>query len=137
MYELASEPKAMRKHPIRLTVTRVSCCLLLALTSACASKPPSLTFLDDADALALDAAGQGALEHAPLELKWAREKLAEARSAADARDFDAARLLAEQSTINSELATAKTTAAKARDQARQARESNEALILELGDGGQQ
>ncbi len=107
--------------------------VLLAL-AACASTPPSLDFLDRADQLALDAAADGALEHAPLELKWAREKLTEARSAADSRDYTVARQLAQQSSVNSELAVAKTAAAKARDQARQARESNEALIIELGGG---
>ncbi|MFK7956056.1 MAG: DUF4398 domain-containing protein [Lysobacterales bacterium] len=107
---------------------------LLATLGACASTPPSLGFLDRADELALSAAGEGALEHAPLELKWAREKLTEARSAADGRDYTLARQLAQQSSVNSELAAAKTAAAKARDEARRARESNDALIIELGGG---
>ncbi len=107
---------------------------LLVLLSACASAPPNLDFLEKADDLALQAASEGALEHAPLELKWAREKLTEARSAADSRDYKRSEQLAAQSSVNSELAAAKTSAAKARDRARQARESNDALTIELGGG---
>ncbi len=109
----------------------------VSVLGGCASAPPDLGFLDQADEQALEAAAGGAVEHAPLELRYAREKLAEARTAADAREFDQARRLAQQSQVNSELASAKTVAAKAREAARQSRESNEALIRELGpaDGG--
>lgn len=125
----------MSAVPTLRSFMRLQLAVVVVLAGACASTPPSLDFLDAADQLALDAAGAGALEHAPLELKYAREKLGEARVAADSRDYPLARQLAAQSSVNSELAMAKTIAAKARDKARQARESNAALIQELGDGG--
>lgn len=106
--------------------------LLLAL-AACASSPPPDGFLDDADAAALRAAGMGALEYAPLELRYAREKLAEARSAMDDRDFERAGRLAAQSQVNSELAVAKTIAAQAREASRAKADENQRLRDELGD----
>ncbi|MEM9533286.1 MAG: DUF4398 domain-containing protein [Pseudomonadota bacterium] len=100
--------------------------------AGCAATPPPLDFLDEADQAALKAAEAGALEHAPLELKYAREKLAEARTAAADRDYPLARQLASQSQVNSELAASKTLAAQAREEARAMREANEALERELG-----
>lgn len=107
---------------------------LLAL-AACASSPPPDDFLNEADAAALQAASIGALEYAPLELRYAREKLAEARTAMTSRDYDLAQRLAAESQVNSELAVAKTAAAQAREASRVKAEENRRLRDELGDEG--
>lgn len=108
--------------------------LLLAL-AGCASAPKDTGFLDQASAAIAAAEAAGAVEHAPLEIRFAREKLAGARLAVADRDYDRARRLVRQSMINSELATVKSAAAKAREATRAARRANEELERELETGG--
>lgn len=108
--------------------------LWVLLAAACASPPPPAGFLDEADAAVLRAAGVGALEYAPLELRYAREKLAEARAALETRDHEQAQWLARESQVNSELAIAKTVAAQAREASRAKAEEIERLREDLGDG---
>lgn len=129
----SSGPMSLRFESFRQksAAALLGLCAVLA-GAGCASTPPSLDFLDEADQAALKAAEAGALEHAPLELKYAREKLAGARAAAADRDYTLARQLASQSQVNSELAASKTLAAQAREEARAMREANEALRQELG-----
>jgi len=77
---------------------------------------------------AIDAAVRaGAEEHSPVELRFAREKLSEARKGMEVRQYAKATYLIEQSEINSELAIEKSRTAVTREQlARMARE-NEVL----------
>ena len=105
--------------------------------AACASTPPDTRFLDAAVAAITTAEAAGAVEHAPLEIRFAREKLAGARLAVADRNFDRARRLARQSLVNSELSVAKSAAARARETTRAQRESNADLTRELDpDGGE-
>ena len=106
--------------------------VLAHFVGACASTPPPVDFLDDAQAAVQRAADAGALEYAPLELRYAREKLDAARAAVQERDYELAGWLAQESTVNSELAIAKTIAAQARDASRAKSEENARLREELG-----
>ena len=113
------------------------CVALMGLT-ACASVPLDTGALDRAAAAVEQANAAGAVEYAPLELRAAREKLAEARVAVQERDGEVANRMAAESLVSAELAAAKSDAAKARERTRSQRESNAQLREELqSDGGSQ
>jgi Domain of unknown function (DUF4398) len=98
--------------------------LLPLLLTACAAAKPAPDAFDAAER-AIDAAVRaGAEEHSPVELRFAREKLGEARQGVEYRQYDKAIVLIEQSEINSELAIEKTRTAMVRAQvAEQTRET--------------
>lgn len=88
------------KNPVVLLIA-------LLLTMACATPKPAPGAFDDAEQ-ALDAAVRaGAEEHSPVELRFAREKLAEAHKGMEQKQSDKSIYLIEQSEINSELAIEK------------------------------
>ena len=85
--------------------------MIVMLLSACAAPKPAPDAFNDAEQ-AMDAAIRaGAEEHSPVELRFAREKLAEARKGMEHKQYDKAIYLIEQSEINSELAIEKSRAA--------------------------
>jgi len=98
--------------------------ILMLLLAACAAPKPAPNAFNDAEE-AIEAAVQaGAEEHSPVELRFAREKLAEAHKGIEARQYDKSIYLIEQSEINSELAIEKSRAAIVRSKvAEQAREN--------------
>jgi hypothetical protein len=101
--------------------------LLPLLLNACATAKPAPDSFDAAER-AIDAAVRaGAEEHSPVELRFAREKLDEARKGMEYRQYDKAIVLIEQSEINSELAIEKTRTATVRAQV--AERSRENAIL--------
>jgi len=105
--------------------------LLLAVTTlllfACASQKPAPGAFDDAERAIETAVSAGAEEHAPVELRFAREKLDEARKGMEYRQYDKAIVLIEQSEINSELAIEKTRTAAVRAQVAEASRETEVL----------
>jgi hypothetical protein len=110
---------------------------LALLLGACASTPPPLVELDDASAQVARARSAGAAASAPVELRFAESKLAQAREANDDRDYRSAGLLAAQATVDAELAAAKTRAARARAATRERTDANARLRAELLDEGRQ
>lgn len=106
-------------------------CLALLALGACATTPPPVDLMSRADAALREAEQSGATQHAPLELKFARQKYAEARQAMNGEDYEQARLLAEQALVNAELAEAKADAADARAAAQEVRKGVETLRDEL------
>jgi hypothetical protein len=108
------------------------CGLCLAL-AACATAPPPLTELADAESALAAARNAGAAASAPVELRFAQDKLAGAREASDGRDYATAGTLARQAVVDAELAAAKARAAAARDAARAKAEDNERLRATLLD----
>lgn len=101
------------------------------LSAGCATTPPPVDLMSRADSAVQDAERGGAREHAPLELRFAREKLSAAQAAMGRKDHDEARRLAEQAIANARLAEAKADAADARAAAREVRKGVEALRSEL------
>ena len=101
--------------------------LLLVLVSACATPRPAPDAFDDAEEAIESAVQAGAEEHSPVELRFAREKLAEAKKGMEYKSYDKAIYLVEQSEINSELAIAKSRAAVARGRVTEAARENEIL----------
>jgi len=109
------------KYPALLTF------FLPLMLAACVTAKPAPDAFTAAEQ-AIDAAVRaGAEEHSPVELRFAREKLAEANKGMELRQYDKATYLIEQSEINSELAIEKSRSAITR--ARLAERSRENEIL--------
>jgi len=87
--------------------------LPFVLASCVAAKPAPDAFADAEQAIEA-AVRAGAEEHSPVELRFAREKLAEANEGMELRQYDKAIYLIEQSELNSELAIEKSRTAVTR-----------------------
>lgn len=106
--------------------------ILLLLLSACVTtaKPGPGAFASAEHAIAA-AEQAGAEELAPVELRFAREKLASARLGMEQKKYDVAMYLVEESEINSELAIENSRAAKSRRKVNELRRANELLREEM------
>ncbi len=106
----------------------VLCCLVLA---ACTTARPGPEMFDSAEniiQMAVDADGD---ELAPVEMRFAREKLEFAHKGMEKQKYEVAMYLVEEAEINAELAIVKSHAAKARRRANELGKSNEALSTSL------
>ena len=109
----------------------VMCLLASLFLASCAEpRPPDSSFLAAERAIAL-AVEMGADEYAPVEMRFARSKLAQARTGIEVKDYGAANFLIEQSEISSELAIAQTRAAKKREKLAGLNQANEQLRQEF------
>lgn len=88
--------------------------VLLTLITACATTPPDPRLLDNAREAIAKAESAEAEQYAPLELRFARERLTAAEQALGNEREDEARRLAEQAELEAQLALARTRAALAR-----------------------
>jgi hypothetical protein len=113
---------------MRLILLSIS--LLLLLASCASTKPAPDAFITAEESIAA-AERAGAEEHAPVELRFAHEKLAEARKGMEFQQYDKAFYLIEQSEINSELAIEKTGASKLRAEVTDLIRRNQILREEL------
>lgn len=100
---------------------------LSALLVSCATAKPSPDAFEDAEQAIEAAVRVGAEEHSPVELRFAREKLAEARKGMEYKQYDKAIVLIEESEINSELAIEKTRTAVVRNRVTELSRQNEIL----------
>ena len=103
-------------------------CLFFA---ACTAVQPGPEVFEPADAAILAAEAAGGEEFAPVEMRFAREKLASARLAMEKQKYEVILYLAEESEINSELAIEKSRTAKSRRLVNEARKSNDELEASL------
>lgn len=101
--------------------------LIALLLVSCAGVRPSPGAFDNAESAIEAAVRAGAEEHAPVELRFAREKLAEARKGEEYKQWDKAIVLIEESEINSELAIEKTRTANLRNKVAELARQNEML----------
>jgi predicted S18 family serine protease len=106
---------------------------VLAL-EGCAGMPPPEAEVAQASAAIDQALQAGARDHAPIEIKSARQKLQQAHAAVASEYYDIARRLAEQAEIEAELAQAKSQSAQAQLAVQQVRESIRVLREEIGEG---
>ncbi len=104
--------------------------ILLALV-ACTSVRPGPDAFASAETSIAAAVKAGGDEFAPVEMRFAREKLESAQEGMDKQQYEVALYLVEQSEINSELAIEKTRAAKSRRRVNELRKSNEELENKL------
>jgi hypothetical protein len=104
--------------------------VLLALTACTTIRPGPDAFMS-AEAGIAAAVKAGGDEFAPVEMRFAREKLASAHKGMEKQKYEVALYLVEQSEINSELAIEKSRAAKSRRRVNEQRKSNEELESKL------
>lgn len=97
------------------------------LLASCATPKPAPDAFGDAEEAINSAIAAGAEEHSPVELRFAREKLAMAHKGMEKREYDKAFYLIEQSEINSELAIEKSRAAVERAKVAEKARENEIL----------
>lgn len=101
--------------------------VLSLLLASCAASKPAPDAFNDAEQAIEAAIRAGAEDHSPVELRFAREKLAEAQKGMDYRQYDKSIYLIEQSEINSELAIEKSRAAIVRASVAEQVRENEIL----------
>jgi hypothetical protein len=106
---------------------------LLALGACGETKPPAVG-LDEATRGVEAARNVGAATYAPLELRNAEERLSLARATMDKRDYTAAQQLADESLVDSTLATVKSRLGKAREKVDARTRENAQLRQDLSNG---
>ncbi|WP_092405256.1 DUF4398 domain-containing protein [Dokdonella immobilis] len=115
----------------------VSMALLLA---ACGPTKPPPDLLGGAQQRLSSARSAGAPTYAPMELRFAEERLDQARAAMVDRDYTLAANLAEESSVNSELAAIKARLGKLRESVDTLKQENAEISRVIGsteptDGG--
>ncbi|MDZ4731797.1 MAG: DUF4398 domain-containing protein [Xanthomonadales bacterium] len=124
MRQLPIVTRTSMPNRVRIPVGLLFSTILLA---ACATPKPSEDAFNSAER-GIDAAIQaGAEQHAPVELRFAREKLAEARKGMEQKSFEKAFYLVDQSEINAELAVEKSREARVRADLAEQEKLNEVL----------
>ena len=101
---------------------------LLVLLASCAATKPAPNAFNDAEEAMQAAINAGAEEYSPVELRFAREKLAEAHKGMEYKQYDKSVYLIEQSEINSELAIEKSKTAIMRAKVTELARQNEILL---------
>jgi len=104
--------------------------VLLSLAACTTIRPGPDAFVSAEEGITA-AEEAGGDEFAPVEMRFAREKLASAHKGMDKQKYEVALYLVEQSEINSELAIEKSRAAKSRRRVNEQRKSNEELERKL------
>ncbi len=118
----------MNKTLLRLSAVAV----LAASISACGSKAPRpISELALANSALKNAESSGAREYAPIELRVAREKKAEADAAMAKKNYSRARILTSQAQVDSELARAAADAEKSRLALKEAQDNIQMIRQEV------
>lgn len=105
--------------------------LCLVLLGACQTLPPPTGDLADARLRLEAAAAANAETHAPVELQFARDKLAKSEELIAAGDHVAAARLIAEARADADLAQVRARAAQLRAELLERRRSNDALRAEL------
>ncbi len=105
--------------------------LAAILVAGCATTPPDPGLLDNARSAIAQAEAAGASEYAPLELRFARERLDSARFEMERNNATAVRRLADEAEIEAQLALARTQAALTRADLAQRQRDLERLKSDL------
>lgn len=116
-----------------LTVLNLLALLLFGWSVVgCSSKiPPPTQKIALTEAAVNQAEASGAVEYAPVEMRAAREKLAQARTAMNMEENKKALQLAEQAEVDARLAEAKSRTAKSQKAVAELQESIKALKMEI------
>ena len=111
--------------------------LVCLVFTACATVRPDASILETAEQAIQAAEAVGGDEFAPVEMRFAREKLESARKGMEKEKYEVAVYLVDESEINSELAMEKSRTAKLRRRVNELRKSNaeldERLRMTFGD----
>jgi Domain of unknown function (DUF4398) len=103
----------------------------LLVLSACASVPPPTEQLAVATAALANAVSAGGPEFAAVDMRNAREKLDRANLAMTAKNYDAARSLAEEAQVDAQLAGTRARTAKAKKASAELQEDSRVLREEI------
>ena len=103
----------------------------VVLISACASTKPPNDKLTQVEASIQQAEQVGAENYAPLEIREARKKLAEARELVAREKYEKAKRTADRAMVDAELAQMKSLSEKAQKAVQQLRESIRVLQEEI------
>lgn len=101
-------------------------CVCLALAACVAARPDPEVLVVIENSIQ-QAAAAGGDEFAPVEMRFAREKLASANLAMEKQKFEVVVYLAEEAEINAELAIEKSRTARLRREANELRRNNNEL----------
>lgn len=112
-------------------MNRLIPCALTLLLAACAAQPIDRGLLENARFAITQAERAGGDEYAPLEMRFAREKLAAAEAAIESDESGLAFKRAEESEIEAQLALSRTRAALTRSELEAARAELETLKADL------
>ncbi len=104
--------------------------MLIILVSCASTKPPTQE-LAQTEAAINQADQVGAQDYAPLELREARKKLAQAKELVSQEKYEKAKLLADRAEVDAELAEATALSEKAQKAVKQLRESIKLLREEI------
>lgn len=107
--------------------------LLLLSLAACGPTRPPPDLLGGAQDKLRSARAAGAPTYAPLELRFAEERLEQARTAMADRDYKVAADLAAESAVNSELAVIKSKSGKLRERIDALRQQNAEIARSMPD----
>ncbi len=103
-------------------------CLVLG---ACTTVRPDAAIFESAEQAIQAAEAAGGDEFAPVEMRFAREKLVSARKGLEKEKYQVSVYLVEESEINAELAIEKSRTAKSRRMVNEMRKTNEELEARL------
>ncbi len=124
----------LKKRSVVQTLTFAAMTILLIFfASACAGidKGPVQQNIAKAEAAIQDAQGRRARSHAPLQLKLAEEKLAEARTEFENKNYQRANWLAEEAIADANLAEAKAQSASTQQTLQQLQDTIQSLQQEM------
>jgi len=105
-------------------------CVCLVLAACVAPRPDPEVLVAIGKSIQM-AEAVGGDEFAPVEMRFAREKLASANLAMEKQKYEVVMYLAQEAEINAELAIEKSRTAKSRRQANELRKNNEELHKKL------
>ena len=112
---------------MKLILIAITCLVL----TACATVRPDPAIVQSAEQAIEAAEIAGGDEFAPVEMRFAREKLQSAKKGMEKEKYEVSLWLVEESEINSELAIEKSRTAKSRRKANELRKSNDELDATL------
>lgn len=115
-----------RSAPLAMTLA-----VALVALAGCASTPPPTEKLAVADAAVQRANTTSTSESSAVELKIATNKLAAARQAMDAKDYELAGRLAEQATVDAQVAELRSQSARSRQAAQESMDASRVLSEEI------
>ncbi len=117
---------------MKLSLTKSAALILLATSiAACSGMPVPKTEMALSDSAVKDAELAGAREYAPLELRRAHEKFANANNALHDKDYAAAKHWSEEALVDAELAEAKSYSEKSRISLEELRSSIDLMREEI------
>jgi len=120
----------LKKKTIRKFIG-LSVLSLSLLVSACASGTPPVAKMSDVENAIMRARENVAMTYAPLDLKYAEEKLAEAKVMVSREEYDAANLILDEALVDAKLAEAKSRSEQEKLQSAEMRNSIDALRKEI------